>query len=747
MEIIHIANYSTDTVCLSVYKRNNNNNIYNKPMDLNDLFGTEAFKTNLSTQQDKEVENANILDILHSFSKPNGKTSITKKYSKSGMTDNNLITRGLTDNVLEGGVTPMIEDKVIYNDPFNAFNNRKTAYNRMSEQKNRSDRIIPNNRHNERADNDDSCIRKHGPVSCDVEEDTVTHKFKTDLQAHLRTTQNAGYTVTITDPEIYSKGVKDAKRMFDISLLQKGLDTVGTVNANQLKVLGDQSILITEECSQVGNTLYENQHQIKTQTQMGLIANRSILPPKKPCVSQSSASSITEDGDDNEDSYYCIEDDDDDAVDDDDDTHTDTNMNDSLIDRPLTQHEVWENNIMEDFKNANSDFFFIKSSQIDTLIDKKHQKNKRKRHNQQTSDVDDHVIEDACPRVLLKTTNDLLAPLEGERDMMQYMPTIRRNYNQNFYRPVIKDTGERPCCNGEHCKIFQCYYQMVMSSRRQLIRMKWCDKRKQNMTQKPCSQNKGTDIASNYQQHAIRYRKQNPNADSVDSDKDLVKPTVLREFLTPQENEERTNALVTQLAIFDNEINARYSAKMNKCNNNDERAALKFNMRREIDSYITNIGARISHDRPANPCLLCCLSETARLARNCCNNSPLHNPELNVLVQKFANVFGEPGEYKLQHKFTCGTNFHGIIKPILDFNVDNYLPTRTTVACSVIMVDYDFKNTQATTSTDSSRVDQSTQRLCKIRLENKLQTINAWAEYDGMMHTIEDSIASNNTSM
>jgi len=517
----------------------------------------------------------------------------------------------------------------------------------------------------------------------------VSDKFKCDMEEHLRSTKAAGYPINITEPDMYTQDVKNAKKGFDRALLNRGLEIMPEITRAQLDKIGNQSILITEECSQIGNVIHENKHQMQTQKNLGLLVN-SFRKERNA------------------------------------NTHENTTVDDSNTpDSPITSNDEnleslrtlklneWEKNIMDAFNKANEDVFYAKESQINTILESK--KNNHSRFGN-----------------LEEIKNDLLSPLDGEREYSINIPTIKRAYIQNFYRPAIPKTGERSCRNGQMCKVFQIYYQLLLSSKRHLIENKWKNdapiQNKTNFNQQGPAP--GSDLCQDYKFYANKYKK---TSDNIDADKLLPKPEPLREFITPGESKRRSESLARELAIFSNEMNANYRDRMSYCRNRGERLALKAKMKKQIEDYVASVDSKIANG-PPNCCILCELSETARLARNCSNNSPIHNPELNIVTQKFANIFNDVGEYDSNCQFTCGGNFHGITKPILDFNVNNYLPSRCVVAHSKIEISF---------ADDKSPMSN----FFTFKMENILHPVNSWSEREGMLYTIEDSILNRTDSM
>lgn len=520
----------------------------------------------------------------------------------------------------------------------------------------------------------------------------VSHKFKTDITDHLKNTEKAGYPINLAEPEAYTRGIKNAKRAFDRALLNRGLEMIPAISQDQLDKIGNQSILKPLPCSKIGNAIYENEHQIETQATMGLLANAS------------SGEKTSRRAPDDVDVDPPFTKDDDEVC--------------SLRTLKLSE---WEENIMAAFNNANRDVFYTKEDQINTIL---HGKKASNEHRERLSEI----------------KNTLLSPLEGEEEYSINIPTIKRSYMQNFYRPAIPNTGERSCRNGKRCKVFQIYYQLLLSSKRELISSKWKDGTASSLSplglktnaqenshgrpsSKPSNNGSNSDLLHAYQSHIDKYKKQ---SDDLVSDKTLPRPEPLREFLIPKEATRRSETLTRQLAIFCNEKNAAYRNSIAQCKNRSERVAVKEKTKKEIEAYLASINHTLA-EGPPNPCILCELAETARLARNCSNNSPIHNPDLNVVTQRLSNLFDDVGEYASNYQLTCGGNFHRITKPILDFNVNNYLPSSGTVAYAAIEVSF-----------SNREVDKS--NFFALRMQNKLKQINTWSEQSGMLYTIEDSI-------
>jgi hypothetical protein len=285
-----------------------------------------------------------------------------------------------------------------------------------------------------------------------------------------------------------------------------------------------------------------------------------------------------------------------------------------------------------------------------------------------------------------------------------------------------------------------------MSKRRHLITDKWENSPTMtdvhHRTSKSVSfdhQNRGSDLLHDYQTYVNKYKNKE---DNLDSDRAVPQPSPLREFLTPKEAKIRSELMLNALAKFQTSMNAKYAELKKTCRNKIQSEELKAKLKLEVESFVNSIDSQVSA-RPPNPCLLCELSESARLARNCSNNSPLHNPELNILTQKFSNIFDSVGEYDSKYQFTCGANFHGIIKPILDFNVNNYLPSRAVVLYTTLEVKY-FDQTK---SKDFDERRKGGDSFFSIDLIQHTTSMNAWSEVESMMYSPEDSIMKNTDCM
>lgn len=537
----------------------------------------------------------------------------------------------------------------------------------------------------------------------------VSDRFKKDMEEQLKRTRNAGYAVTVTDPEVYAGDVRNAKQMFDISLLRRGLETVPAITTDQVNRMGNQSILITEECSHVGNVIYENDYQISTESKLGLLANTH-----KGSKDDDDVAHITDDDDDGGDSKL-------------------------LEDLKLV---AWEKNIMDAFNNANNDVFYSKETQIQNILQNK--KNNKTSTSQRHGGVKDGLLDEI--------RNDLLSPLDGEDKYLISIPTIKRTYNQNFYRPAIPQTGERSCRNGTNCKVFQIHAQLIMSKRRHLVTNRWTLDASTDEAQ-PSSPSyrhhkstgshtstttatRGSDLCQDYHLYASKYSQEK---DNLSSDLQIPKPKPLREFLTPEETKYREGALISRLALFQNEVNANYRECEQRCNNRQELIDLRNKTQSKVKTYLASIADRIA-EAPPNPCILCELAECSRLARNCSNNSPLHNPELNVVTQKFSHMFDCLGEYDAKYRFTCGANYHGITKPILDFNVDNYLPDRASVVYTSIETNFMGGGGGGGGGSDVNKGSNTSGNFLNIQTLVNTKSMNVWSETEDMMFKKADSV-------
>jgi len=220
--------------------------------------------------------------------------------------------------------------------------------------------------------------------------------------------------------------------------------------------------------------------------------------------------------------------------------------------------------------------------------------------------------------------------------------TIKRKHIvTEFLRPALRVCGERECINGVNCTSILQYHQLWLKDP-VLFKQTW-----------------GLSVDS-------------ASGNILNSNGHVFKPFALREFLCPDEEKARLTNFKHEMAHYlnttaENELSGNIDA--------DTR----------LEKWFSETTARVN-PQIHGYCILCLLIMCSELTTIFNGASVVSNPNICVLIQHHCNIFGVPGEYKSGCEIRRGSNICGLIGPVLEYRVDNYLPQHTIVTCNTIIV-------------------------------------------------------------
>jgi hypothetical protein len=151
--------------------------------------------------------------------------------------------------------------------------------------------------------------------------------------------------------------------------------------------------------------------------------------------------------------------------------------------------------------------------------------------------------------------------------------------------------------------------------------------------------------------------------------------------------------------------------------------------------------------QPARPCILCSRVITCMLSAAI--GSGINKTNVGI-IQNHYNAFRTLGEYSARVQFSAGPQYHGLIKPIVAYNREHYVPALHEVdyvaccgmALGDIVGDMDIDTGAETASdnaTSTSTTTTATPRAASTRkMERRRKTVRGWKEADVMIYSEKD---------
>lgn len=253
--------------------------------------------------------------------------------------------------------------------------------------------------------------------------------------------------------------------------------------------------------------------------------------------------------------------------------------------------------------------------------------------------------------------------LEKYKSILPNILDSPRNYIRNYCREAVPILNERSCLLGNECESIKKYY--IAIKQKNISTTIW-----NTATYKLTSE--GPQYYPPAQFSRIPQSAQHQNS----------QPFPLREYLLP---EMETKILEAQL----------------------------------LDEYTDgNNVEMVLSQIPRQPCILCNRLLTGIFsARIACGMDDADN----CIVQNHGNIFGIDGEYDERVRFTAGEKHHGLIKPFVRYDRNDYIPSVCEIECGVIKHNVHTINGNQIYNTSSDK------QIQKIK-------VKAWEEIEGMVY-------------